>query len=166
MKLQRLIAMTSVMLALATAARAQTTPYVPIPNETGIGAGQRFINDINNRLSGAQAISPALVTVTFAQLNAIPEVNGWMFYCYGLHEIFLSARPAASRAPALGVRRGRDGSGWRLDLWRFEHGDAGRRRDRPARRQRREYGEGRPDAGDRRFHLSPVTSWGRYSATT
>jgi len=100
MKVQRLIAIGSLVMALAiaTAARAQTTPYVPIPNETGIGAGQRFINDINNRLSGAQAISPAYVKVTFAQLGTIPEVDGWNFYC-----VDCTRSPICAGGPGIGT---------------------------------------------------------------
>ncbi|HTT75602.1 MAG TPA: hypothetical protein VMF50_06425 [Candidatus Binataceae bacterium] len=53
--------------------------YVPIPNYTGIGAGEQFRNDLNNHLSGVTAIAPRLVPFTFAQLPE--EQNGQLYWC-------------------------------------------------------------------------------------
>lgn len=53
--------------------------YVPIPNYTGIGAGQQFRNDLNNHLSGVTAVAPRLVPLTFAQLPT--EQNGQLYWC-------------------------------------------------------------------------------------
>jgi hypothetical protein len=53
--------------------------YVPIPNYTGIGAGQQFRNDVNNHLSGVTAIAPRLVPFTFAQLPN--EQDGQLYWC-------------------------------------------------------------------------------------
>jgi len=63
-------------LLIAESARAQ---YVPIPNFTGTLAGQQFRNALNNKLSGADTISPQLVHINFAQLPAA-AVNGQSFY--------------------------------------------------------------------------------------
>jgi len=57
-------------------ARAQ---YVPIPNFTGNLAGQQFRNALNNKLSGADTISPQLVHILFSQLPAT-VTNGQLFY--------------------------------------------------------------------------------------
>jgi hypothetical protein len=53
--------------------------YIPIPNYTGIGAGQQFRNDLNNHLSGVTAIAPRLVQSTFAQLPN--EQDGQLYWC-------------------------------------------------------------------------------------
>src|SRR5208283_837096 len=54
-------------------ARAQ---YQPIPNFTGVGAGQQFRNAVNGLGSGATPISPRLVAVPFSILNVTPEQDG------------------------------------------------------------------------------------------
>jgi hypothetical protein len=65
-------------LILSWAAPGQAQ-YQPIPNYTGIGAGQQFRNDINNHLSGKTAVSPRLVSLPFAQLPT--ETDGQMYWC-------------------------------------------------------------------------------------
>jgi concanavalin A-like lectin/glucanase superfamily protein len=52
--------------------------YQPIPNFTGVGAGQQFRQSVNNRLSGASPIAPAIVTIYYSQLPA--ETNGAIYY--------------------------------------------------------------------------------------
>jgi pectate lyase-like protein len=63
-------------LLCATFARAQ---YNPIPNFTGTLAGQQFRNALNNKLNGADTISPQLVHRNFAQLPST-VTNGQMYY--------------------------------------------------------------------------------------
>jgi hypothetical protein len=53
--------------------------YIPIPNYTGIGAGQQFRNDLNNHLSGVATVAPRLVQLTFAQLPQ--EQDGQLYWC-------------------------------------------------------------------------------------
>ena len=53
--------------------------YIPIPNYTGIGAGQQFRNDLNNHLSGVSTVAPRLVQLTFAQLPQ--EQDGQLYWC-------------------------------------------------------------------------------------
>src|SRR6266481_10222834 len=53
--------------------------YQPIPNYTGVGAGQRFRNDINNHLSGVTPIAPRIVSLPFAQLPS--EQDGQEYWC-------------------------------------------------------------------------------------
>ncbi|MGC1678338.1 MAG: hypothetical protein WA740_12490 [Candidatus Binataceae bacterium] len=81
-------AMFAMILALAIAgvpggAAAQNLPppgaYQPIPDFSGTNAGLLFREAINDRLSGAQAISPAFVSLSFANLPA--EKDGTLFYC-------------------------------------------------------------------------------------
>ncbi|MGH7782087.1 MAG: hypothetical protein ACREQR_19900 [Candidatus Binataceae bacterium] len=59
--------------------------YQPIPNYTGTNAGLLFRNAINNRLSGAQPISPAIVSLSFANLPA--EQDGTLFYCVDCQKV-------------------------------------------------------------------------------
>lgn len=73
-------------LAIAAAsanAAAQNLPppgaYQPIPDFSGTNAGLLFREAINDRLSGAQPISPSFVSLSFANLPA--EQDGTMFYC-------------------------------------------------------------------------------------
>ncbi len=73
-------------LAIAAApasAVAQNLPppgaYQPIPDYSGTNAGLLFREAINDRLSGAQPISPSFVSLSFANLPA--EQDGTMFYC-------------------------------------------------------------------------------------
>ncbi|HLW69468.1 MAG TPA: hypothetical protein VKS22_02485 [Candidatus Binataceae bacterium] len=63
---------------LAPAAKAQ---YQPIPNYTGIGAGQQFRDDINNHLSGVTPVSPRMVPLNYALLAATPEQDGQLYWC-------------------------------------------------------------------------------------
>ncbi len=65
-------------LLVTSPARAQ---YQPIPNFTGVGAGQQFRNAVNGLGSGATPISPRLVAVPFAILNVTPEQDGQVFWC-------------------------------------------------------------------------------------
>ncbi len=62
--------------AMGGAAAAQ---YQPIPNFTGIGAGFNFRQSINQRFSGAAAISPQFVNLPFASLPA--EQDGLLLWC-------------------------------------------------------------------------------------
>lgn len=55
--------------------------YQPIPNYTGVGAGQQFRDDINNHLSGVTPIAPVLVPLNFASLSATPEQDGQLYWC-------------------------------------------------------------------------------------
>ncbi|HVA80983.1 MAG TPA: hypothetical protein VNF29_08660 [Candidatus Binataceae bacterium] len=80
-----IIAVSVTFIALAATARAQSSnlpppgAYQPIPNYTGTNAGLLFRQAINNRFSGAQPISPAIVSLSFATLPA--EQDGTLFYC-------------------------------------------------------------------------------------
>src|ERR1700741_401861 len=65
-------------IALAVSANAQ---YQPIPNYTGVGAGQQFRDDINNHLSGITPITPKLVPLNFALLATTPEQDGQLYWC-------------------------------------------------------------------------------------
>lgn len=67
------------LLALAAMASAAAAQYQPIPNFTGIGAGFDFRQAINQRFSGAQAIAPQIVGLTFANLPA--EQDGLLLWC-------------------------------------------------------------------------------------
>ena len=53
--------------------------YQPIPNYIGVGAGQKFRNDINNHLSGVTPIAPRIVSLPFAQLPS--EQDGQEYWC-------------------------------------------------------------------------------------
>ena len=53
--------------------------YNPIPNFTGTLAGQQFRNALNNKLSGADPISPRLVPITFSQLP-VTVTQGQLYY--------------------------------------------------------------------------------------
>jgi len=61
--------------------RSANAQYQPIPNYTGVGAGQQFRDDINNHFSGITPITPALVPLNFAVLAATPEQNGQLYWC-------------------------------------------------------------------------------------
>ena len=63
----------------AVPARAQ---YQPIPNYSGVGAGQQFRNNVNNHLSGVTPIAPRLVSLSQAQLLQTPEQDGQVYYCW------------------------------------------------------------------------------------
>src|SRR5512146_3371629 len=67
------------LLALAAMGGAAAAQYQPIPNFTGIGAGFNFRQAINQRFSGAQAIAPQIVGLTFANLPA--EQDGLLLWC-------------------------------------------------------------------------------------
>lgn len=67
------------LLALAAMASAAAAQYQAIPNFTGIGAGFNFRQAINQRFSGAQAIAPQIVGLTFANLPA--EQDGLLLWC-------------------------------------------------------------------------------------
>src|ERR1700733_1532191 len=58
----RYAALVIVFIALLVMLRGNwvSAQYVPIPNYTGIGAGQQFRNDVNNHLSGVTAVAPRL----------------------------------------------------------------------------------------------------------
>ncbi len=71
----------AIVLVLMVAARASAQGYPAIPNYTGAGAGAQFRAAINARFSGASPISPALVSVTSAQLGTLPAVSGALLYC-------------------------------------------------------------------------------------
>jgi len=64
-------------------ALAQNLPppgaYQPIPDYSGTNAGLLFRQAINNRFSGAQPISPAIVSLSIANLPT--EQDGTLFYC-------------------------------------------------------------------------------------
>ncbi len=71
---------------LAIGVQAQAPPnlpppgaYQPIPNFAGVGAGLQFRQAINDRLSGAQTIAPAIVRIAFA--NFPTEQDGAVIYC-------------------------------------------------------------------------------------
>ncbi|MBV8774411.1 MAG: hypothetical protein JO166_19060 [Deltaproteobacteria bacterium] len=68
----------ALLLAVLTASYAHAQ-YNPIPNFTGTLAGQQFRNALNNKLSGADTVSPRLVPITFSQLPAT-VTNGQLFY--------------------------------------------------------------------------------------
>ena len=53
--------------------------YQPIPDYSGTNAGLLFREAINDRLSGAQPISPTFVSLSFANLPV--EQDGTLFYC-------------------------------------------------------------------------------------
>jgi hypothetical protein len=90
MNLRRIIrcAVAVVALAVAIAAleadsSAQNLPppgaYQPIPNFTGVGAGLQFRKAINDRFSGVQPVSPAIASITLANLPA--ELDGMIVFC-------------------------------------------------------------------------------------
>jgi hypothetical protein len=54
--------------------------YNPIPNFSGANAGQQFRGALNNKLSGSDTVAPRIVSLSFAQLSAIPALNGQMYY--------------------------------------------------------------------------------------
>ncbi len=66
----------AMLLAAAGSAAAQ---YQPIPNFSGVGAGFNFRQAINQRFSGAQPISPAMVSLPFASLPV--EQDGMLLWC-------------------------------------------------------------------------------------
>src|SRR5579863_2864485 len=75
-----------ILLATIVAVMGQAPPnfpppgaYVPIPNYTGVGAGAQFRHAINDRLSGAQRMAPAIATASFANLPT--EQDGMLIYC-------------------------------------------------------------------------------------
>jgi len=75
--------------------------YQPIPNYTGIGAGQKFRNDINNHLSGVTPIAPRIVSLPFAQLPS--EQDSQEYWCLDC----MRSNPCAgggSGALAIGTR--------------------------------------------------------------
>ena len=95
----------TILLSMSSGALAQNLPppgaYQPIPNFTGVGAGLQFREAINQRFSGSQPISPAIVTPTFANLPA--EQDGMLLFCKDCR----SATPCVSGgagAWALGTR--------------------------------------------------------------
>lgn len=67
------------LLALAAMASAAAAQYQAIPNFAGIGAGFNFRQAINQRFSGAQAIAPQIVGLTFTNLPA--EQDGLLLWC-------------------------------------------------------------------------------------
>ncbi len=67
------------LLILAAIAGAAAAQYQPIPNFTGIGAGYNFRQAINQRLSGAEPISPQFAGLSFASLPA--EQDGLLLWC-------------------------------------------------------------------------------------
>jgi len=80
-----IVALAATQIALPATAGAQSSnlppsgAYQPIPNYTGANAGLLFRQAINNRFSGVQPISPAIVSLSFATLPA--EQDGTLFYC-------------------------------------------------------------------------------------
>jgi hypothetical protein len=54
-------------------------PAVDNSYYTGIGAGQKFRNDVNNHLSGVTPIAPRIVSLPFAQLPS--EQDGQEYWC-------------------------------------------------------------------------------------
>jgi hypothetical protein len=64
--------------SLTGIARAQ---YQPIPNYTGVGAGQQFRDDINNHLSGVTPVTPRMVPLNYAALATTPEQDGQLYWC-------------------------------------------------------------------------------------
>jgi len=75
--------------------------YVPIPNYTGVGAGAQFRHAINDRLSGAQRMAPAIATASFANLPA--EQDGMLIYCVDC-KLTAPCSGTGSGAWALGAR--------------------------------------------------------------
>ncbi|MHB8392837.1 MAG: hypothetical protein ACYDBH_25215, partial [Acidobacteriaceae bacterium] len=73
----------AVIAGVAGLASGQNLPppgaYQPIPDYTGTNAGLMFREAINNRFSGAQPISPSIVSLSFAGLPT--EQDGSLFYC-------------------------------------------------------------------------------------
>jgi Concanavalin A-like lectin/glucanases superfamily len=65
--------------ALLMAAGTAAAQYQPIPNFTGVGAGYNFRQAINQRFSGAQAISPTIVSLPFTSLPT--EHDGTILWC-------------------------------------------------------------------------------------
>jgi hypothetical protein len=65
--------------ALVLAAGSAAGQYQPIPNFSGVGAGFNFRQAINQRFSGAQAISPTIVSLPFASLPV--EQDGMLLWC-------------------------------------------------------------------------------------
>jgi hypothetical protein len=59
--------------------------YQPIPDFSGTNAGLLFREAINDRLSGAQPISPTFVSLDFANLPA--EQDGTLFYCVDCQKV-------------------------------------------------------------------------------
>jgi hypothetical protein len=59
--------------------------YQPIPDYSGTNAGLLFRQAINNRFSGVQPISPAIVSLSFANLPA--EQDGTLFYCIDCQKV-------------------------------------------------------------------------------
>lgn len=64
---------------LLIAAGTAAAQYQPIPNFTGVGAGYNFRQAINQRFSGAQSISPTIVSLPFSSLPA--ERDGSILWC-------------------------------------------------------------------------------------
>jgi hypothetical protein len=79
-----LIRLIIVLTALLTIAGTAAAQYQPIPNFTGVGAGYNFRQAINQRFSGAQAISPTIVSVPFASLPT--EQDGMLLWCNDCEE--------------------------------------------------------------------------------
>jgi len=77
--MKKLIALLFMLVATLAWAQTETPqPYKPIPNYTGVGAGQKLLDDINGKLAGPDVVQPALVKLYFAHLPA--EKNGQMYY--------------------------------------------------------------------------------------
>jgi hypothetical protein len=72
-------AVLSVIIGCIIGCRIAHAQYQPIPNYTGIGAGQKFRNDVNNHLSGVTPIAPRIVSLPFAQLPS--EQDGQEYWC-------------------------------------------------------------------------------------
>lgn len=61
--------------------RTAQAQYQPIPNFTGVGAGQQFRNAVNNAFSGTNRIAPRLVSISFSVLSMTPENDGQLYWC-------------------------------------------------------------------------------------
>ncbi|MGH7837224.1 MAG: hypothetical protein ACREQC_05275, partial [Candidatus Binataceae bacterium] len=68
-------------LAAVALPRGANSQYQPIPNYTGVSAGQQFRDDINNHLSGQTPVSPRMVPLNYALLAATPEQDGQLYWC-------------------------------------------------------------------------------------
>jgi hypothetical protein len=94
--------MLAAMLALLCGAPARAQ-YQPIPNFTGVGAGQQFRNAVNGLGSGATPISPRLVAVPFSVLNVTPEQDGQVFWCRDCAQGAVCSTGGSTGAVAVGA---------------------------------------------------------------
>jgi hypothetical protein len=77
--------------------------YQPIPNFTGVGAGQQFRNAVNGLGSGATPISPRLVALPFSALNVTPEQDGQVFWCRDCAQGAVCSTGGSNGAVAVGA---------------------------------------------------------------